>query len=316
MTSAPSAVWDRRSFWHEGCLFSDHAELVETSVPVITEGLARSEAVVIVATEDTRRALLAALGADSGRLAAVVTAEDFWSGPHRTVLRWARLLAEVSAGGQPVRVIAEPWWLSDPAVGIWHRFESAVNRAFSGMACYVMCVHDRRRVGAAAQAEIARTHPVMREGGVAVRSARFVPPHSYVPAQEPLWSDPPPAATSVAVSSAAEGRAALGACLPSAAFGERWSDMLLAVTEVVANSVEAGGRPVITAWMDGRRAVVEVGDDGAGGIDPLAGYLPPNRSDESGRGLWLARAVADDATIRSGPAGSSVRMWFAPPARA
>jgi anti-sigma regulatory factor (Ser/Thr protein kinase) len=45
--------------------------------------------------------------------------------------------------------------------------------------------------------------------------------------------------------------------------------------------------------------------------DVAAGYTPPSREPTGGRGLWLARSLADEASVRSHGPGTAVRLYFA-----
>jgi anti-sigma regulatory factor (Ser/Thr protein kinase) len=53
-----------------------------------------------------------------------------------------------------------------------------------------------------------------------------------------------------------------------------------------------------------------VADSGPGLHDVTAGYVPPPDDLESGRGLWLARSLADDATVRPHGPGTAIRLYF------
>ena len=309
---APDAGWAGPGLLHEGCIFDSDDDLLERCVPFIREGLSLSQPVVVFATAASRRLLVGALGPDADRLAAVIASDDAWRGGHRILLFWDQLLAGLTAGGQPCRVVAEPAWLAEAEGQEWHRFESAVNDFYVDLPCYSLCLHDRRRMADDVLVQVTRTHPVICDGGRPYRSPDYVVPAEYVPAHEPPWSTIPAGVMAVAVPGASEGRAAVTATMLQLGLEARLDDVLVAVTEIVVNSLEAGGRPAVAAWGTPEGAVVEITDEAGGGIDPLAGYRPPGFVEESGRGLWLARALADDTAVRSGPWGSAVRMWFGP----
>ena len=96
-------------------------------------------------------------------------------------------------------------------------------------------------------------------------------------------------------------------------FAERAGDLVLALDEVVANAQEHGRAPVaIRAWNDGR-LVVEVRDVGEG-FDRAHVWRthPPAPLGARGRGLWIARQLADHVEINVDPNGTMVRLEVSP----
>lgn len=90
---------------------------------------------------------------------------------------------------------------------------------------------------------------------------------------------------------------------------ERVEDLVLAVDEVASNAVRhGGGRGRLRLWPDGDAVVCEITDDGGGLADPLAGQRPPPVHAQGGRGLWICRQLADLVQLRTGPAGTTVRL--------
>jgi anti-sigma regulatory factor (Ser/Thr protein kinase) len=93
----------------------------------------------------------------------------------------------------------------------------------------------------------------------------------------------------------------------------RRADALLAVTELVTNSlVHAGSGPItLWAWLDANRLRVEVHDAGPG-IPPDRQWMLPgadngNGTDAGGRGLALVRMIADRSGHRTLP---WAKVWF------
>ena len=60
-------------------------------------------------------------------------------------------------------------------------------------------------------------------------------------------------------------------------------------------------------WEEDERLLVEVEDRGRI-EEPLVGRIRPDVNQEGGRGLWLANQLCDLVQIRSGEAGTTVRL--------
>ena len=87
---------------------------------------------------------------------------------------------------------------------------------------------------------------------------------------------------------------------------DRGDDLILAMSEIVTNSIRYGrGRRELRVWTDRETVTCEVSDDGNGPADPLIGYRPPRPDTIGGRGMWIAQQLCDAlAVTRSG--GSTV----------
>ncbi len=93
---------------------------------------------------------------------------------------------------------------------------------------------------------------------------------------------------------------------------ERIADVTVAAHEVAANAcMHGGGDAVMRVWAESDCFCCEVADHGGGMHDPLAGLLAPPVTQASGRGLWLARQLCDLVQLRTGGAGTTVRLQVA-----
>jgi anti-sigma regulatory factor (Ser/Thr protein kinase) len=100
---------------------------------------------------------------------------------------------------------------------------------------------------------------------------------------------------------------AVGACAGGLS-PSRVSDLVVAASELAANSIlHGGGRGLATVWDDDDAVFVEVAD--AGTIaDPEVGHRRPDPTAQSGRGLYIAHQLCDEVTIDSGRSGTRIRL--------
>jgi anti-sigma regulatory factor (Ser/Thr protein kinase) len=93
----------------------------------------------------------------------------------------------------------------------------------------------------------------------------------------------------------------------SAARGE---DAILAVNEVMTNSVRYGGASgTVALWHQGRTLVCEVRDHGR--IEQvLAGRIRPPHAQAGGHGLWIVNQLCDLVQIRCDASGTTVRLFI------
>ncbi|MGH3169513.1 MAG: ATP-binding protein [Trebonia sp.] len=88
----------------------------------------------------------------------------------------------------------------------------------------------------------------------------------------------------------------------------RISDLVLAVSEVAANTLRhTHSQGTLSIWHDEREIICEIRDEGQI-ADPLAGHRRPSPDATGGHGLWLVRQVCDLVEIESGTAGTMIRM--------
>jgi anti-sigma regulatory factor (Ser/Thr protein kinase) len=85
-------------------------------------------------------------------------------------------------------------------------------------------------------------------------------------------------------------------------------DFVIAVSEVVANTVRHAGSPgSMEIWQHDDEIVCEIRDAGVI-TDPLAGRRPPSPKATGGLGLWLVYQVCDHVDLRSDESGTVIRL--------
>jgi anti-sigma regulatory factor (Ser/Thr protein kinase) len=91
----------------------------------------------------------------------------------------------------------------------------------------------------------------------------------------------------------------------------RANDLVLAVSEVAANTVRhTQSHGTLTIWHDADEIVCEMHDGGTI-ADPLAGRRRPAPDALAGHGLWLVHQVCDLVELHSGESGTTIRMHMA-----
>lgn len=304
-------AWTGARFAHEAFVFDSDAEVRTRVVPFVAEGLERDEAVIVVASGAVRTVLEDALGGARERLAVFADSAGFWRGDGQSTLAaYHESMRPLLAAGRPWRLVGEPTWLAVPGGEAWSRFEAVANDAFADYPYYSLCLHDRRRLAPALVENALRTHPLVWDGGDVVPSPAYQPTEAFLRAVEPEWTGEPARRDRVTVTQCDAARRYVRANVPRG-LADRADDVLLAVHELVANAIEAAGAAEVSHWEVDGAQVWQVGDDGPGLHDAAAGYSPPPLDLSGGRGLWMARSLADEATVRPHGPGTAIRLYFA-----
>jgi anti-sigma regulatory factor (Ser/Thr protein kinase) len=85
-------------------------------------------------------------------------------------------------------------------------------------------------------------------------------------------------------------------------------DLVLAVSEVAANTVKHAQSPgSLKIWYDSREIVCQIHDEGVI-TDPLAGHRQPSLDAQGGHGLWIVNQVCDQVELLSDQTGTTIRL--------
>jgi anti-sigma regulatory factor (Ser/Thr protein kinase) len=91
-------------------------------------------------------------------------------------------------------------------------------------------------------------------------------------------------------------------------------DIVIAVDEIATNALEHGQPPAhVRGWTTPDALFVQVDDHGRAGIPATTGYRRPPTDARRGRGIWIARHLAEVLTIHTAPTGTAVALRFARP---
>lgn len=310
-------------FHHQAVLYDSVDELASAVTPSLREALSRADPVVVIMDRDNAELMHAALQRSGlGELAQQLEWLEYSPWERRLGERFDAILtflAARSAEGRPGRIVHDQAPGEDfPAtLREYLRYEAVTNIAFADFGAPVLCLWDRRRYSAAALESVCRTHPQLIEDGGAVDSPRYTDPEHYLAEGDRTLQLVPPGMAEIRQELAA--LTALGGLRRSL---QRWArgwgmapeaseDLAMAVHEVAVNAIEHGVAPAeAMAWREPAGLVCEVSDAGTGLSGPLAGYLRPPTGQSRGRGLWLARRLADLVEVSKYPPGHRVRLHF------
>lgn len=298
-------------FFHRALVYRDAGEFVAGAVPFLRQGLTVGEPALVAVGPQRTADLREALGADAGAIR-FLPIRELGRNPARIIPLWREFVD--AAAGRRVRGIGEPVWPGRGAAALeeCHRHELLLDHAFAAPPGWsLLCPYDASALDDAVLADVVRTHPHLAGGGE--REPRFGP----VAGSECLAGTLPPAPPGVEAFSFDAGalhevRSRVGHAARRAGLAMgRAADLVAAASELAANSVaHGGGRGRLRTWPQPDALVVEVADTGRL-TEPLAGRLRPTLTQGGGRGLWLANQLCDLVQIRSGGAGTTVRLHMA-----
>jgi anti-sigma regulatory factor (Ser/Thr protein kinase) len=239
-----------------------------------------------------------------------------WADIRGTGLNPARLIDSIHlfAGqhrGRAIWCVQEPAWPARTPEELREviRHEALVNQALADVPVSVLCPYDMR-LGAGLIAGVERTHPALIQSGRRWASSSYAA--NTVPEECDLPLSTPPAAAEtlqyrddLAVVRAFAASGARRAGLPP----RRVGDLVIAVSELAANTLtHTGGPGSLTLWVTESEIICQV-NDGGRITDLLAGRLSRDPvAAGGGRGLWVVQQVCDLVQIRTGPAGTAVRL--------
>ncbi|GLZ33398.1 anti-sigma regulatory factor [Lentzea sp. NBRC 105346] len=300
------------SFVHPALFYRDAEDYLSATVPFVVEGLAEGEPVAVAVPPPNLALLRDALATFADR---IVFHDMSLVGrnPGRIIPGVLRRFAD-SHPGRHVRIIGEPMWPSRtdeeyPACAI---HEALVNHAFLGRDATILCPFNAYRLSAEVLRDAEAAHPLVVDEHGPRPSEHFGPDGLISRYNRPLNPPPEGAASTTITGTVANARKFTKEHALRAGFDpRRLDDLVLAVTELVTNSVEhGGGTSTLHLWSDDNGYLCQVSDTGYIS-DPLAGRLPVGPDRPGGRGLLVVNHLADLVRLHTSPNGTTVQLRFA-----
>ncbi len=295
-------------------MFYDSSErFLAGTVPFVVGALEAGEPALVAVGAEKIELLKGELGGDAERVR-FADMEALGHNPARIIPAWQQFVDEhVGAGGR-ARGIGEPIWPGRTPVEIdeCQRHESLLNVAFAGTPAWsLLCPYDIGSLDDEVLEAAAHSHPYVAEGGASRENGQCRELSSSPDPFAGAFDPSPPSAREVAFDRGALHDLRSVVAAESAGAGlsrERTTDLVLAASELAANSVRhGGGIGTSRLWREPRALVVEVADTGRI-AQPLVGRVQPTPTQEGGRGLWMANQLCDLVRIRSGETGTAVRL--------
>jgi anti-sigma regulatory factor (Ser/Thr protein kinase) len=295
---------------HEAILYSEPDELAERLVPRLRPSLDDGGPVVAVLDERTRAEVRRLLGGEVNRVDFPDPAFVHRLPPFTVALRWARLSRRVDTPTGRATVVGQHV-AGLPGCGAthWARLDIGLNVAVVGLPITVLCPY---RADDEDIPRVRATHPRLTTADGSVASSFYRQP------TEALVEYPPPPPPELGPSTASTAFAAdrLGALrhLVAEVAGrggmdpDRVADLVLAVNEIAANSIEHGpGYGRLRIWATDEAVVAEVSDSGTVDL-PFPGMVAPAATGVRGRGMWLASELCDVMQVWSYADATVVRL--------
>jgi anti-sigma regulatory factor (Ser/Thr protein kinase) len=305
------------TFHHEALFYDGDDEFVALCTTFAETGLQRGEPVLVMVGSRKLDLLREALGEEADEVH-FADMEVIGRNPARIIPAWRRFVAEhASRDGGGMRGIGEPIWADrrPDELAECQLHESLLNLAFEAAGSFrLICPYDRSTLSDDVIAEARRSHPLVSEQGDPRPSGEY----SGVDGVAERFSEPlpePPAGAEemrVRIDDLHEARSLVRRRAHGAGIGERTDDLVLAVNEILSNSLHhARHAGALRIWNESDALVCEVRDGGQI-HQPLIGREEPAAGQIGGHGVWLVNLVCDLVQVRSCPDGSAVRMKMSP----
>ena len=298
------------TYRHECVLYAGTGGFLDAAVPFVRDGLARQEPVMVAVAEPRLRALRSALVEDAERVVFADMA-DLGHNPALIIPAWRDFTDRYSGTGRPVRGIGEPIWATRHPEEI---AEAQLHEALLNMAVppdvplWLLCPYDTAALDERVLAEAYRSHPVVVDSGDYRGSTGY---GGTIHVQElfgAAFPDPGAPITTIAFDPHRHGhiRQILRSAEQAAVPADRVK-LATAVDEIALAADRNTGRVTIRLWHEPTALVCQVTDPGLV-TDPMIGRGSAGPSQSRDRAIRLANELCDLVQVRSGSAGTTVRV--------
>jgi anti-sigma regulatory factor (Ser/Thr protein kinase) len=244
-----------------------------------------------------------------GAGARTLDAAELGRNPAR-VMPAIRAFADEHAG-KHIRVVSELAWAgrSEAELSEVARYEMMANLAFASTPITMICLYDAAELPGSAISAACASHPWLRQSGREQHSGEYRRAQDGLASPEPPLPVPPGAQAMSYRNDLRPVRALVAGEADRAGLsGPRRTDLVIAASEVAANTLKhTGGAGLVRVWVT-RDEILCQFDDSGYIENPLAGYGRPSGDEPGGQGLWLVNQVCDLAEIRTSPVGTTIRM--------
>jgi anti-sigma regulatory factor (Ser/Thr protein kinase) len=296
-------------FRHLALFYRGRDEYLRVLCDFIQSSRARGRAVFAAVPGRQAEQLRRRLGDDSAQVAVADMAE-LGRNPARII---PQVLAFAhSHPGQDVCCVGEPIWpgRTNEEIAEAVRHEALVNLAFRDLPITFLCAYDGARLPPWVVADAASTHPAVVTGQREAVSAGYRSPPALPSRCERALPPPPVRAEALGYRDDLRSvRNFIASRAEQAGLGPpRASDLVIAVSELAANTVRhAGGDGIVQIWHTEHKVICQVADRGQI-TDPLAWHRAQSALALGGQGLWLVNQLCDLVQARTSQAGSVARL--------
>lgn len=296
---------------HAAFFYYTEQDYLDEVVPFVRGGLALHEPVLLALPAGNLALVRDALGDDSTEVA-MIDLSDAGRNPGRILGLEAAFAGKHP--GRRLRLVGEPMWPGRTAdeypACVQH--EALINIAFPDTDATGLCPFDADRLGEDVLADALTTHPLLWQAGSAQPNSQYARDEALQLHNQPLTHDATGASYTVSklndLAAARSFASRYASWLGLSAEGI--ADLMLIVTELATNSLQhAKGACRLTFWQQDGRLICQARDDGRL-IDPLAGRLPPNPDEPTGRGLFLVNALADLVRSHTTGTGTTIQAYL------
>ena len=236
--------------------------------------------------------------------------EELGRNPARIIPAVEGMLARHS--GRLLHYVGEPIWAGRSVEEIREvtRHEALINLAWPGAHIRVLCPYDADALDPYVLVDAERTHPHL------IRRGAIEPSPSYAHAELPLGCDdalPEPPADALTLPFGRENLYAVRSLVKWTARQagmptDRINDLVLGISELATNTIRhTHGGGLLRIWRVPGQVICQVEDSGHI-HDPLAGRHAPALDAEGGIGLWAVNQLCDLVEVRTGHAGTTIRV--------